>query len=203
MDWHFRVHQRMTDAEKRGQHRSWYVDELVRILLLFFLSFFLGGFLPVSPHRSPLSLPQDWIHTREAIDTDYTPPSQHPSSSHDHHDHTTSAHHHQTTTTSQPRTTTASGGGGGGAASSAGGAAAAARGVPYLPVPDDSSRVNTACPICQEKFEMSWLDEAQEWVWTDAVNVGGRVYHASCHREAAVPVAMPVLGKRKAEVCFL
>ncbi|KAG7294301.1 hypothetical protein NEMBOFW57_004372 [Staphylotrichum longicolle] len=28
MDWHFRVHQRMTDAEKRGQHRSWYVDEL-------------------------------------------------------------------------------------------------------------------------------------------------------------------------------
>ncbi len=31
MDWHFRVHQRMADAEKRGQHRSWYVDELVRI----------------------------------------------------------------------------------------------------------------------------------------------------------------------------
>ena len=29
MDWHFRVHQRMTEAEKRGQHRSWYVDELV------------------------------------------------------------------------------------------------------------------------------------------------------------------------------
>jgi pre-mRNA cleavage complex 2 protein Pcf11 len=30
MDWHFRVHQRMTEAEKRGQHRSWFVDELVR-----------------------------------------------------------------------------------------------------------------------------------------------------------------------------
>lgn len=29
MDWHFRVHQRMMDAEKRGQHRSWYVDEMV------------------------------------------------------------------------------------------------------------------------------------------------------------------------------
>ncbi|RFU32663.1 hypothetical protein B7463_g3656, partial [Scytalidium lignicola] len=28
MDWHFRVHQRMAEAEKRGQHRSWYVDEL-------------------------------------------------------------------------------------------------------------------------------------------------------------------------------
>lgn len=29
MDWHFRVHQRMAEAEKRGQHRSWYVDEMV------------------------------------------------------------------------------------------------------------------------------------------------------------------------------
>ncbi|KAK4121797.1 hypothetical protein N657DRAFT_576730 [Parathielavia appendiculata] len=29
MDWHFRVHQRMTEAERRGQHRSWFVDELV------------------------------------------------------------------------------------------------------------------------------------------------------------------------------
>ncbi|AEO71694.1 uncharacterized protein THITE_2124427 [Thermothielavioides terrestris NRRL 8126] len=29
MDWHFRVHQRTAEAEKRGQHRSWYVDELV------------------------------------------------------------------------------------------------------------------------------------------------------------------------------
>lgn len=33
MDWHFRVHQRITEAEKRGQHRSWYVDELVSLPL--------------------------------------------------------------------------------------------------------------------------------------------------------------------------
>ena len=32
MDWHFRVHQRIAEAEKRGQHRSWYVDQEVRIL---------------------------------------------------------------------------------------------------------------------------------------------------------------------------
>lgn len=31
MDWHFRVHQRMIEAEKRGQHRSWYVDQLVSL----------------------------------------------------------------------------------------------------------------------------------------------------------------------------
>lgn len=29
MDWHFKVNQRMVEAEKRGQHRSWFVDELV------------------------------------------------------------------------------------------------------------------------------------------------------------------------------
>ncbi len=29
MDWHFLVHQRMAEAETRGQHRSWYVDEEV------------------------------------------------------------------------------------------------------------------------------------------------------------------------------
>jgi pre-mRNA cleavage complex 2 protein Pcf11 len=95
--------------------------------------------------------------------------------------------------------------------------AAAANKVPYLPVPEDSSRVNSACPICQEKFEMKWLDEAQEWVWMDAVKVGERVFHASCHREAYGAAALQmqqqqvqqqgeggggVLGKRKAEVCL-
>lgn len=34
MDWHFRVHQRMIEAEKRGQHRSWYVDQAVSPPLL-------------------------------------------------------------------------------------------------------------------------------------------------------------------------
>lgn len=52
---------------------------------------------------------------------------------------------------------------------------------------------------------MKWLDEAQEWVWTDALRVGGRVFHASCHREAygaqaGMGQGQGVLGKRKAEV---
>jgi pre-mRNA cleavage complex 2 protein Pcf11 len=29
LDWHFKVNQRMADAVKRGQNRSWYVDEIV------------------------------------------------------------------------------------------------------------------------------------------------------------------------------
>lgn len=31
LDWHFKTNQRMVDAAKRGQNRSWYVDERVRI----------------------------------------------------------------------------------------------------------------------------------------------------------------------------
>ena len=29
LDWHFKVNQRMAEAVKRGQNRSWYVDEMV------------------------------------------------------------------------------------------------------------------------------------------------------------------------------
>lgn len=31
MDWHFRVNQRSNETEKRGLHRSWLVDEMVRV----------------------------------------------------------------------------------------------------------------------------------------------------------------------------
>ncbi|RYO78899.1 hypothetical protein DL766_003005 [Monosporascus sp. MC13-8B] len=81
--------------------------------------------------------------------------------------------------------------------------------VQYIPVPDDPVLANSICPICQEKFETRWLDDAQDFVWPDAIKVGQRVYHASCHREAtkdernapkyARSTPEPVLGKRKAE----
>ncbi len=75
----------------------------------------------------------------------------------------------------------------------------------------------SVCPICQDKFETRWLDDAQEFVWADAIKVGDRVYHGSCHREAfkdgggppmyGTPMYTrstpePVLGKRKAEVSY-
>lgn len=74
----------------------------------------------------------------------------------------------------------------------------------YLAVPDDPELANSLCPICQEKFEMKWLDE--EFVWMDAVKLGDRIYHASCHAEArksyqhGTGTPEPVLGKRKNEV---
>lgn len=83
----------------------------------------------------------------------------------------------------------------------------------YLPVPDDPALANSLCPICQERFEMKWLDDAQEFVWMDAIKIGDRIYHASCHAEAkkdggSTPAYQrgtpePVLGKRKNEVSVL
>jgi len=79
----------------------------------------------------------------------------------------------------------------------------------WIRVPDDPALANSHCPICQEKFETQWNPDAQDFVWMDAVKVGARVYHASCHAEASkdgggTPMrsATPdsILGKRKAEV---
>ncbi|KAL7623854.1 mRNA 3' end processing factor [Parahypoxylon ruwenzoriense] len=143
MDWHFRVNQRITEVEKRGQHRSWLVDEV------------------------------DWIKSREIIDKDYVAPS-------------------------------------GDTDAVSGSSASKAPKLQYIPVPDDPRSTSAVCPICQEKFSTVWLDDAQEFVWPDAIKVGERVYHATCHKEAtkdggntpmyARGTPEPVLGKRKAEV---
>ncbi|KAI1354278.1 hypothetical protein F5Y01DRAFT_273510 [Xylaria sp. FL0043] len=142
MDWHFRVNQRSNEAEKRGLHRSWLVDEM------------------------------DWINTRETIDKDHVVQT-------------------------------------GDNDTASGGSTAKPPKIQYIPVPDDPVLAASVCPICQDKFETRWLDDAQEFVWADAIKVGDRVYHASCHREAfkdggGPPVYTrgtpePVLGKRKAE----
>ncbi|KAF3765807.1 hypothetical protein M406DRAFT_290031 [Cryphonectria parasitica EP155] len=146
MDWHFRVKQRMVEAEQRGQHRSWYVDQA------------------------------DWIHNVETIDLEHVDNAHGPNAN-----------------SSQP--------------------ASSAPKIQWIPVPDDGDTINTVCPICQEKFQTKWLDEAQEWVWTDTTRVGGRAFHASCYAEVtkesgATPLyggggsrVTPdrVLGKRKAE----
>jgi len=72
----------------------------------------------------------------------------------------------------------------------------------------DGPSASNVCPICQDNFDTVWHEEAQEWVWLDAVQVGSRVFHASCREEiakddrSALARATPepsVLGKRKAE----
>jgi len=55
----------------------------------------------------------------------------------------------------------------------------------YVVVPN-SSETHKVCPICQEELKYVWHDETDEFVWMDAKQVGGRIYHASCHAEASI-----------------
>lgn len=151
LDWHFNTNQRMTEAAKRAQTRSWYVDE------------------------------RDWIKSREVGDDQVAAESESPAE---------------------------------GAAGEDGHAAKQGPPKPWIRAPNDATLRNTPCPICQEKFESTWSEEVQDWIWQDAVKMGLRVYHASCYAEvtkdgpgprSSTPQARTgtpdsVLGKRKAEV---
>ncbi|OAX81705.1 hypothetical protein ACJ72_03949 [Emergomyces africanus] len=152
LDWHFKTNQRMTEASKRGQSRSWYLDE------------------------------REWIKSREYDDDTGDPTDE--------------------------GATSANG-------SSTDAAAAAANKSSqkqWIHAPNDAALRNAPCPICQEKFESTWSEEAQDWIWNDASKVGNRIYHASCYSEVTkdgtatgrgTPVGRgtpdSVLGKRKAE----
>ncbi|KAB8069561.1 mRNA cleavage factor complex component Pcf11 [Aspergillus leporis] len=151
LDWHFRTNQRMAEAAKRAQNRSWYVDE------------------------------RDWIKSREVGDDEGIVDLE-PS--------------------------------GDGATGSDGGSAKKGPPKQWIRAPNDATLRNTPCPICQEKFESTWSEDVQDWIWQDAVKVGSRVYHASCYAEVTKDGSAParrgspsgrtgtpdsVLGKRKAE----
>ncbi|KAJ5928044.1 hypothetical protein N7466_007000 [Penicillium verhagenii] len=151
LDWHFKTNQRMVEATKRAQTRSWYVDE------------------------------GDWIQSREVDDDQGTEDAE----------------------------TTAEGTAGADSNDTK-------KGPPkqWVRAPNDAVLRNTPCPICQEKFESTWSEEVQDWIWQDAVTVNSRIYHASCYDEVTKDgpparsytpqqrTATPdsVLGKRKAEV---
>jgi pre-mRNA cleavage complex 2 protein Pcf11 len=89
----------------------------------------------------------------------------------------------------------------------------------YVRAPADPFLRNAPCPIDQETFKSEWSEELQDFIWKDAIQVGGRYYHASCYKEATrdrdkdaggvTPMGAgtgrtgtpdSVLGKRKAEV---
>ncbi|KAL4928249.1 putative mRNA cleavage factor complex component Pcf11 [Aspergillus undulatus] len=151
LDWHFKTNQRMADAARRAQNRSWYVDE------------------------------RDWIKSRELGDD-------------------------QVITDAEATNESAAGND---SSQSKKGPA-----KQWIRAPNDATLRNTPCPICQEKFESTWSEEVQDWIWQDAAKVGSRVYHASCYAEVTKDGPTPaqretptgrtgtpdsVLGKRKAE----
>lgn len=87
----------------------------------------------------------------------------------------------------------------------------------FVRAPSDPVLRSMPCPIDQEPFKSEWSEEVQDFIWKDAVFVGGRYYHASCYREvtkdrdkdagnttplgAGLRTSTPdsILGKRKAE----
>jgi len=70
MDWHFRVRQRMAEAEKRGQYRSHYVPKHVSPPPPFFSLPHLAKHYEEGNQTN--SILQDWIKSREEVDLDYS-----------------------------------------------------------------------------------------------------------------------------------
>ncbi|OAP57877.1 hypothetical protein AYL99_08615 [Fonsecaea erecta] len=128
LDWHFKTKARMLEAEKRGQNRSWYVDE------------------------------REWIASKE-YDDDAGPVDS-------------NAHSINGT-----------------------GVVDKKKPQDFVRVPADPVVRSLPCPIDQEAFKSEWSEEVQDFIWKDAVQVGGRYYHSSCLGD----YSNSILGKRKAE----
>ena len=48
-------------------------------------------------------------------------------------------------------------------------------------VPAGSDHADKICAVCQEKLEIAWDDEADEWMYNDAVLCDdGEIIHAEC-----------------------
>ncbi|TXT13053.1 hypothetical protein VHUM_01454 [Vanrija humicola] len=66
----------------------------------------------------------------------------------------------------------------------------------WVPVPDDPVKAAKPCPIDKEKFESVYSEEEEEWVFMNAVDVNGTIYHATCLAEKkASNVAKRVLNR--------
>ncbi|WOO84780.1 putative protein [Vanrija pseudolonga] len=66
----------------------------------------------------------------------------------------------------------------------------------WVPVPADPVKAAKPCPIDKEKFESVYSEEEEEWVFMNAVDVNGTIYHATCLAEKkASNVAQRVLNR--------
>ncbi|KAG6821614.1 hypothetical protein H0H93_000123 [Arthromyces matolae] len=55
----------------------------------------------------------------------------------------------------------------------------------FVVVPPGAEAEQISCPICKEILKSEFLDDEEDWVWRNAVTIDDRVYHATCHAEAA------------------
>lgn len=68
----------------------------------------------------------------------------------------------------------------------------------WILAPSSASKKKQLCPICTGGFNTELSDEAEDWVWTDAVQVGDKVFHATCYAESG-KLAQTMVRKRKGE----
>ncbi|KAF9055450.1 hypothetical protein BDZ89DRAFT_1056026 [Hymenopellis radicata] len=54
----------------------------------------------------------------------------------------------------------------------------------FVIVRGDSAK-DVPCPICKETLKSVFKEDDEDWVWYNAVEKDGRVYHATCHAETA------------------
>jgi len=54
----------------------------------------------------------------------------------------------------------------------------------FVIIPPGEEAKPAVCPICKESIKSEYLEDEEEWVWRNAVNVKGQIYHATCHDEA-------------------
>ncbi|KAG6873743.1 hypothetical protein C0995_011562 [Termitomyces sp. Mi166 len=55
----------------------------------------------------------------------------------------------------------------------------------FIIVPPGAEANQLSCPVCKEALKSEFSEEEEDWVWRNAVMVDDRVYHATCHAEAA------------------
>ncbi|KAI9063314.1 hypothetical protein FKP32DRAFT_1628211 [Trametes sanguinea] len=55
----------------------------------------------------------------------------------------------------------------------------------HVVVPPGDEAKPISCPICKEHLKSEFLEDEEEWVWRNAIKKDDRIYHATCHAEAA------------------
>ncbi|WWD17299.1 hypothetical protein CI109_101739 [Kwoniella shandongensis] len=53
----------------------------------------------------------------------------------------------------------------------------------WVKVPQDTKKAAAVCPVCKEAFKGEWSEDEEEWIWKNALNINGTIYHATCRAE--------------------
>ncbi|KAK6910080.1 hypothetical protein I203_104109 [Kwoniella mangroviensis CBS 8507] len=53
----------------------------------------------------------------------------------------------------------------------------------WIKVPSSNAKANSVCPVCKESFVKEWSQDEEEWIWKNALNINGTIYHATCRAE--------------------